>query len=63
MKIKINEENIITGYFKLISKKPYRATGCNMQQNDNGIEIEDNLLDAITVGKSKFIDNKIINEE
>ena len=63
MKIKINEENIITGYFKLISKKPYRATGCNMQQNENGIEIEDNLLDAITVGKSKFIDNKIINEE
>ena len=34
-----------------------------MKQNDNGIEIEDNLLDAITVGKSKFIDNEIINEE
>ena len=63
MKIKINKENIITGYFKLINKKPYRATGCNMQQNDNGIEIEDNLLDSITVGKSKYIDNKIINEE
>ena len=64
MKIKINENNIIIGYFKLISKKPYRATGCNMQQNENGIEIdEDNLLDTITVGKSKFIDNEIINEE
>ena len=63
MKIKIDENNVITGYFKLISEKPYRATGCNMQQNDNGIEIEDNLLDTITVGKSKFIDNKIINED
>lgn len=63
MKIKIDEENIIIGYFKLKSKKPYRATGCNMQQNDNGIEIDNNLLDSITVGKSKFIDNKIINEE
>ena len=63
MKIKINEENIIIGYFKLISEKPYKATGCNMQQNENGIEIDNNLLDSITVGKSKFIDNKIINEE
>ena len=63
MKIKINENNVIIGYFKLISKKPYRATGCNMQQNDNGIEIEDKLLVTITVGKSKFIDNEIINEE
>ena len=63
MKIKINEENIIIGYFKLISEKPYRATGCNMQQSENGIEINDKLLDIITVGKSKFIDNKIINEE
>ena len=63
MKIKIDENNVITGYFKLINEKPYRATGCNMQQNDNGIEIEDNLLDTITVGKSKFIDNEIINEE
>ena len=63
MKIKINEENIIIGYFKLISNKPYRATGCNMQQNENRIEIDDKLLDIITVGKSKFIDNEIINEE
>lgn len=63
MKIKINENNIITGYFKLISEKPYRAIGCNMQQNENGIEIDDNLNDDITVGKSKFIDNEIINEE
>lgn len=63
MKIKINKDNIIIGYFKLISKKPYRATGCNMQQNENGIEIDDNLLDTIIVGKSKFIDNEIINEE
>ena len=63
MKIKINENNVIIGYFKLISKKPYRATGCNMQQNDNGIEIEDKLLVTITVGKSKFIDNEIINED
>ena len=63
MKIKINENNIIMGYFKLISEKPYRATGCNMQQNDVGIEIDDNLLDSITVGKSKFIDNEIINED
>ena len=62
MKIKINENNVITGYFKLISKKPYSAIGCNMQQNDNGIEIDDNLIDLITVGKSKFIDNEIINE-
>ena len=50
MKIKINENNVIIGYFKLISEKPYKATGCN-------------LLGAITVGKSKFIDNEIINEE
>ena len=63
MKIKIDENNIITGYFKLISNKPYRATGCNMQKNENGIEIDNNLLDPITVGKSKFIDNKIINED
>lgn len=63
MKIKIDKNNIITGYFKLISKKPYRATGCNMQENEKGIEIDDNLLDTITVGKSKFIDNEIINEE
>ena len=63
MKIKIDEENIIMGYFKLISEKPYKATGCNMQQNENGIEIDDSLLDSITVGKSKFIDNDIINED
>ena len=63
MKIKIDENNIITGYFKLISEKPYKAIGCNMQQNDNGIEIDNNLLDSITVGKSKFIDNEIINED
>lgn len=63
MKIKINENNVIIGYFKLISEKPYKATGCNMQENENGIEIDDNLLDTITVGKSKFIDNEIINEE
>ena len=63
MKIKIDEENIIIGYFKLISEKPYKATGCNMQQNENGIEIDNNLLDSITVGISKFIDNKIINED
>ena len=63
MKIKINKNNVITGYFKLINEKPYSATGCNMQQNENGIEIDDNLLDSITVGKSKFIDNEIINEE
>ena len=63
MKIKIDEENIIMGYFKLISEKPYTATGCNTQQNENGIEIDDNLLDSITVGKSKFIDNDIINED
>lgn len=63
MKIKIDEDNVIIGYFKLISKKPYKATGCNMQQSENGIEINDNLLDSITVGKSKFIDNEIINEE
>ena len=63
MKIKINENNIIMGYFKLISEKPYKATGCNMQQNENGIEIDDSLLDSITVGKSKFIDNDIINED
>ena len=63
MKIKIDKNNVITGYFKLINEKPYRATGCNMQQSENGIEIDDKLLDTITVGKSKFIDNKIINEE
>ena len=63
MKIKIDEENIIVGYFKLISEKPYNAIGCNMQQNEKGIEIDDNLLDSITVGKSKFIDNEIINED
>ena len=63
MKIKIDEENKIIGYFKLINEKPYRATGCNMQQNENGIEIDDNLLDTITVGKSKFINNEIINED
>lgn len=27
------------------------------------IKIDNNLLDSITVGKSKFIDNKIINED
>ena len=63
MKIKIDKNNVITGYFKLINEKPYRATGCNMQQSENGIEINDNLLDTITVGKSKFFDNEIINEE
>ena len=62
MKIKINENNVITGYFKLISEKPYRATGCNMQQNDNGIEIDNNLLEQIIVGESIFIDGKIYNK-
>ena len=62
MKIKIDENNIITGYFKLISEKPYRATGCNMQQNENGIEIDDSLLEQIIVGESIFIDGKIYNK-
>ena len=62
MKIKINENNIITGFFKLISEKPYRATGCDMQQNENGIEIDDSLLDQIVVGESKFVDGKVVNE-
>lgn len=62
MKIKINEDNIIIGYFKLISEKPYRATGCNMQQNENGIEINDSLLEQIVVGESIFIDGKIYNK-
>ena len=61
MKIKIDENNIIQGYFKLISEKPYRATGCNMQQNDGGTEIDDNLLDNIVVGESKYIDGVITN--
>lgn len=63
MKIKINEDKTIIGFFKLYSKIPYCAFGSNMQENENGIEIDDNLLDSITVGKSKFIDNEIINEE
>ena len=62
MKIKIDENNVITGYFKLISEKPYRATGCDMQQNENGIEIDDSLLEQIVVGESKFIDGKVVNE-
>ena len=62
MKIKINENNIITGYFKLISEKPYKAMGCNMQRNDNGIEIDNSLLDQIIVGESIFIDGKIYNK-
>ena len=62
MKIKIDENNIITGFFKLISEKPYRATGCDMQQNDNGIEIDDSLLEQIVVGESKFVDGKVVNE-
>lgn len=62
MKIKIDENNVITGYFKLISEKPYRAMGCDMQQNDNGIEIDDSLLEQIVVGESKFVDGKVINE-
>jgi hypothetical protein len=61
MKIKIDENNIITGYFKLISEKPYRATGCNMQQNEDGIEIDDSLLEQIIVGESKYIDGVITN--
>lgn len=63
MKIKIDENNIITGYFKLISEKPYRATGCDMQQNETGIEIPDALLEYIIVGESKFVNGKIVNEE
>lgn len=63
MKIKINNDNLIIGFFKLNSKKPYSATGCNMQQNESGIEIDDKLLDLIKVNKSKFINNQIINEE
>ena len=62
MKIKINENNIIMGYFKLISEKPYKATGCNMQQNENGIEINDSLLEQIVVAESIFIDGKIYNK-
>lgn len=62
MKIKIDENNIITGFFKLISEKPYRATGCNMQRDNNGIEIDDNLLEQIVVGESIFIDRKIYNK-
>lgn len=62
MKIKIDENNIITGYFQLISEKPYRATGCNMQRNENGIEIDDSLLEQIVVGESKYIDGNIVNE-
>lgn len=62
MKIKINENNIITAYFKLISEKPYRATGCNMQRNESGIEIDDSLLEQIVVGESKFVDGKVVNE-
>lgn len=61
MKIKIDENNIITGYFKLISESPYRATGCDMQRNDNGIEIDDSLLEQIVVGESKYIDGVITN--
>jgi hypothetical protein len=62
VKIKIDENNTITGYFKLISEKPYRATGCNMQRNDKGIEIDESLLNQIVVGESKFIDGEIVNE-
>lgn len=62
MKIKIDENNVITGYFKLINEKPYRATGCNMQQSENGIEINDSLLEQIVVGESIFIDGKIYNK-
>lgn len=62
MKIKIDKNNIITGYFKLISETPYCATGCNMQQNDNGIEIDDGLLEQIIVNESIFIDGKIYNK-
>ena len=62
MKIKTDENNIITGYFKLISESPYRATGCNMQRNENGIDVDDNLLSQIIVDESKFVDGKIINK-
>lgn len=61
MKIKVNENNIITGYFNLISEKPYSAIGCEMQQNESGIEIDNSLLEQIVVGESKYIDGVITN--
>lgn len=61
MKIKIDENNVITGYFQLISEKPYRATGCDMQQNDNGIEIDDGLLEQIKVGECKYVNGNIVD--
>ena len=61
MKIKIDKNNIITGYFKLISEKPYRATGCDMQQNDNGVEIDDSLLEQIKVGECKYVNGNIVD--
>ena len=63
MKIKINENNVITGYFKLISEKPYRAVGCEMQRNDEGIEVDDSLLEQIKVGESLFVNGQIFNKE
>lgn len=63
MKIKTDENNIITGYFKLISEKPYKATGCNMQRSENGIDVDDSLLEQIVVGESKFVDGAVINEK
>ena len=63
MKIKINEDKTIIGFFKLYRKFPYFAIGNNMQENEKGIEIDDSLLGTIHVNKSKFINNQIINEE
>lgn len=63
MKIKIDENNVITGYYKLISEKPYCAVGCEMQHNEEGIEIDDNLLEQIKVGESLFVNGQIFNKE
>lgn len=61
VKVQLNKQNIITGYFYLKRLTPYCATGCNWYEEKPSIEIEINSLDLLKVGEQKLIKNRLID--
>ena len=63
MKVKVNLDinNLIVGYFAVLSEKPYKAVGDNFLK-ENSIEIDIPSVDLIHIGYSKvangvFVEN------
>lgn len=54
MKINLNENNVITGYFVVVSEEPYKVVDCNFDET-TAIDADINYEDII-VGWSTYID-------